>query len=167
MATLLPFRSLFLILSARRQTMATFARHLARHKLWAAAGRGRVYDSLKPCCMTHNIAIGKTSALPLSHSPFPLSKPSISRRRRIACNYFYDFIQRQLTLQFVSGSSVRERRGEERGLPFDAPFPSYDDDDFYGSRVTQLVILLSNCYETTDGPLPSPSSPRCRRFTRG
>ena len=161
MATLLPFRSLFLILSARRQTMATFARHLALHKLWAAAGRGgRVYDSLKPCCMTHNIAIGKTSALPLSHSPFPLSKPSISRRRRIACNYFYDFIQRQLTLQFVSGSSVRERRGEERGLPFDAPFPSfYDDDDFYGSRVTQLVILLSNCYETTDGP---PFLRRCR-----
>ena len=180
MATFLPFPfpppslSLLLILLARRQTMATFARHLARHKLRGCSSssqpRGRVYDSLKPGCMTHNIAIGKTSALlslslALSHSPFPLSKPSISRRRRrIACNYFYDFIQRQLTLQFVSGSSVRERRGEERGLPFDAPFPSYDDDDFYGSRVTQLVILLSNCYETTDGPsLPSALS----SFTRG
>ena len=137
---------------------------------------GRVYDSLKPCCMTHNIAIGKTSSALLSlslflslHSLFPLSKPSISRRRRrIACNYFYDFIQRQLTLQFVSGSVRRRRRkgrgGGERGLPFDAPYPSFDDDDFYGSRVTQLVILLSNCYETTDGPsfLPSLAS-----FTRG
>ena len=128
--------SLSLILSARRQTMATFARHLARHKLQAAprASRRRVYDSLKLRRMTHNIAIGKTCAPP-SYSPFPsLSEPSISRRR-MACNYFYDFIQRQ----FVSGSPVRPSvRGErERGLPFDAPFPS--SFDFYGSRVTQLA----------------------------
>ena len=168
MATLLPFPSFLLFPRPDDRQW----RHLRAISLTinCAAGRrgaGRVYDSPKPCCMTHNIAIGKTSSLlsPSLSLP-PLSKPFISRRR-MACNYFYDFIQRQLTLQFVSGS-VRPHRTEPRGLPFDAPFPSVGRRRFlrlkgYAAAAQQLVILLSNCYETTDGPsLSSLSS-----FARG